>query len=134
MVTWLWFFCFTHYFIVSVFNRFSNLQTRSCSTAVEGAWALAAQSLLQGKLRNDTSSLPSTSSTHPSCPLYLSSPFFHQTARNQTYTQGFFPFLSVLLKTFNVMNCLSGCVRAQMTNVSRLPVSIKIMCAHVHFV
>jgi len=54
--------------------------------------------------------------THPSCPLYLSSPFFHQTARNQTYTQGFFPFLSVLLKTFNVTNCLSecvgGCVRA----------------------
>lgn len=73
-------------------------------------------------------------STHPSCPLYLSSPFFHQTARNQTYTQGFFPFLSVLLKTFNVMNCLSECVRAQTTNVSRLQVSIKIMCARVHFV
>lgn len=32
------------------------------------------------------------------------------------------------------MNCLSECVRAQMTDASRLPVSIKIMCARVHFV
>lgn len=32
---------------------------------VEVAWALVAQSLPQGKLRNDTSSLPSTSNPTP---------------------------------------------------------------------
>lgn len=68
--------------------------------AVEGVWAPAAPSLLPGKLKNDDSSLLSASSPDPSCPLYLSSPFFHQTARNETYSQGFsfFLFLSVLLK------------------------------------
>lgn len=57
---------------LSPFYRFSNLQTRSCFMVEEGAWALVAQSPPQGKLRNDTSSLPSTSdpSLLPSLPLF----------------------------------------------------------------
>lgn len=99
-------------------NRFSNLQTRSCSMAAAVAWALVAQSPPQGKLRNDTSSLPSTSEPIPpalSTSLLLS---FTKQPEIKPYTQGFFPFLSVLLKTFNVTNCLSECVRARMTNSS----------------
>lgn len=65
--------------------------------AVEEAWAPVAQSLHQGKLKNDTSSLPLTSNPPllPSLPLFS---FLSPNSQNQTYTQGFFPFLSYYLK------------------------------------
>lgn len=100
---------------LSLFYRFSNLQTRSCSMVVEEAWALVAQSLPQGKLRNDTSSLPLTSnpSLLPSLPLFS---FLSPNSQKSNLYPGLFPFLSVLLKTFNVTDCLSECVRVQATN------------------
>ena len=93
---------------------------------MEEAWALAARWPPPGKLRNDNSRFALDLRPRPSCPLYLSSPFFHQTARNQTYTQGFFLFYLYFLKTFNVMN---ECVRAQVTNVCRWALK---SCVHVY--
>lgn len=96
---------------LSQFSRFSNPQTRSCSMAAERVWAPDAQSLPQGKPRNDTCSLPSTSdpSLLPSLPLLS---FLSPNSQKSNLYPGLFPFLSVLLKTFNVTNCLSERVRA----------------------
>lgn len=72
VLEWYHHFCwFLLIFVSFQFNRFSNLQTRSSSTVVEGVWALGVLSLLQGKPRNDVRSLPLTSdlSLLPSLPL-----------------------------------------------------------------
>lgn len=72
VLEWYHHFCwFLLIFVSFQFNRFSNLQTRSSSTVVEGEWALGVLSLLQGKPRNDVRSLPLTSdlSLLPSLPL-----------------------------------------------------------------
>lgn len=122
------------YFGSFQFNRFSNLQTRSSFTVVEGVWALGVQSLPQGKPRNDACSLPLTSdlSLLPSLPLLS---FLSPNSQKSNLYPGLFPFLSVLLKTFNVTICLNkwacvrGCVRAPMMKASHVPMSVKIMCA-----
>lgn len=105
-------------------SRFSNLQTRSCSTAAAGAWAPAAQSPPQGKLRNDSSSFaldprpprPPPPSLLPSLPLFS---FLSPNSQKSNLYPGlfFFPFLSVLLKKHLMLQIVwvSAWVRAQMT-------------------
>ena len=96
VIQWL-FCCFAH-FCRLCFHRFSNLQTRSSSTGAEGEWALAAQSLPQGKLRNDTSSLPSTCdpSLLPSLPLF--SFLFTKQPEIKPIPRAFFLFYLYFLK------------------------------------
>lgn len=101
---------------LSPLYRFSSLQTRSCFMVVEGAWALVAQSLPQGKLRNDSSSLPSTSdpSLLPSLPLFsFLSP---NSQKSNLYPGLFFLFYLYFLKHLMLQIVwVNGCVRAQMT-------------------
>lgn len=116
---------------VSQFDRFSNLRTRSSFTVVQGVWALDVQSLPQGKPRNDACSLPLTSTLSPPALSTSSLLSFTKQPEIKPLPRAFFPFLSVLLKTFNVPICLNkwacecGCVRAQMTKASHVPIALK---------
>uniref|UniRef100_A0A672ITF0 Serine/threonine-protein phosphatase n=5 Tax=Ovalentaria TaxID=1489908 RepID=A0A672ITF0_SALFA len=81
-----------------VLYRFSNLPTRSCSITAEGPLAPDAPSLLPGKPRNDTSSLPLTfdPALLPSLPLFsFLSP---NSQKSNLYPGLFFLFYLYLLK------------------------------------